>query len=128
VHAASTDSPAPAASPAAVQRHAAEPDFTASEAMRTLFYWLLILATGLRNAVHSRMSFLMALVIVWFLQSGGRGADDNLPMAAFFMGILSLGTFVFTPIVRWLGDRTSKPQLSAVYMAFGAVSMAMFLH
>ena len=44
------------------------------------------------------------------------------------MGLISFGTFVLTPIVGWLGDRTSKPQLSAVCMAFGAVSMAMLLH
>jgi MFS family permease len=49
-------------------------------------------------------------------------------MAAFFVGLLSLGTFVLTPIVGWLGDRIAKPQLSAVCMAFGAVSMAMLLH
>jgi len=127
-HGATAGGTAPAASPGAVRRHPADPDFTAPEAMRTPAYWLLILATGLRNTVHSGTSFLMAPVVVWFLQGGGRSADNSLPMAAFFVGLLSLGTFVFTPIVGWLGDRTSKPRLSAVCMAFGAVSMAMFLH
>jgi hypothetical protein len=37
-----------------------------------------------------------------------------LPLAAFFVGFLSFGTFVLTPIVGWLGDSMSKPQLSAV--------------
>lgn len=127
-HAASTHSPAPAASPAPARHHAAESDFTASEAMRTLSYWLLVLGTGLRNTVHSGMSFLMAPVVIWFLQGSGRSADDSLPMAALFVGLLSLGTFVLTPIVGWMGDRISKPQLSAMCMAFGAVSMAMLLH
>lgn len=127
-HGASAPSRAPAASPAAVRRSTAESDFTAPEAMWTLSYWLLILATGLRNTVHSGMSFLMAPVVIWFLQGGGRNADDSLPMAAFFVGLLSLGTFVLTPIVGWLGDRMSKLQLSAISMVFGAVSMAMLLH
>jgi MFS family permease len=128
-HGASAPCRAPAVSPAAVRRSsAAESDFTASEAMWTLSYWLLILATGLRNTVHSGMSFLMAPVVIWFLQGSGRSADDSLPMAALFVGLLSLGTFVLTPLVGWMGDRTSKPQLSAMCMAFGAVSMAMLLH
>jgi Na+/melibiose symporter-like transporter len=127
-HGATADGTAPVASPAAGRRDAAQLDFTAPEAMRTLSYWLLILATGLRNTVHSGMSFLMAPVVIWFLQGGGRSTDSSLPMAAFFVGLLSLGTFVLTPIVGWLGDRISKPQLSAVCMAFGAVSMAMLLH
>jgi MFS family permease len=113
---------------AAGRRDAAQLDFTAPEAMRTRSYWLLILATGLRNTVHSGMSFLMAPVVIWFLQGAGRSAESSLPMAAFFVGLLSLGIFVLTPLVGWLGDRISKPQLSAVCMAFGAVSMAMLLH
>jgi MFS family permease len=125
---ATADGTVPAASSAAGRRDAAQLDFTAPEAMRTLSYWLLILATGLRNTVHSGMSFLMAPVVIWFLQGSGRSADSSLPMAAFFVGLLSLGTFVLTPIVGWLGDSISKPQLSAACMAFGAVSMAMLLH
>lgn len=106
----------------------ADLDFTAPEAMRTRAYWLLILATGLRNAVHSGMSFLLAPVMVWFLQGGGRGAEESLPMAAFFVGLLSFGTFVFTPVLGLLGDNLSKPRLSAVCMAVGALSMAMLLN
>jgi MFS family permease len=128
MHGTTADSTAPAVSPVAGRRDAAQLDFTAPEAMRTLSYWLLILATGLRNTVHSGMSFLMAPVVIWFLQGGGRSADSSLPMAAFFVGLLSLGTFVLTPIVGWLGDRIAKPQLSAVCVAFGAVSMVMLLH
>jgi len=103
-------------------------DFTTPEAMRTRAYWFLILATGLRNAVHSGMSFLLAPVLVWFLQGGGRGAEESLPMAAFFVGLLSFGTFVFTPVLGLLGDHISKPRLSAVCMAVGALSMAMLLN
>ncbi len=104
-----------------------EQDFTAPEAMRTPAYWLLILATGLRNTVHSGMSFLLAPVVVWYLQGSGRSAADSLPWAAFFVGLLSLGTFVMTPLIGWLGDRLPRPQLSAACMAVGSLSMLLFL-
>ncbi|MFB3098216.1 MAG: MFS transporter, partial [Dehalococcoidia bacterium] len=44
-----------------------ELDFTAKEAMRTPTYWMIVLAVGLRNTVHSGLSFLLAPVMVWFL-------------------------------------------------------------
>ncbi len=114
--------------PEVVRHTMAEADFTASEAMRTLSYWLLVLANGLRNIVHAGMSFLMAPVVVWFLQGGGRTTEESLPMAAVFVGILSLGTFIFTPILGWMGDRLSKPRLNAVCMAVGALALVMFLN
>lgn len=114
--------------PGAVSRQAIViQDFTAAEAMRTPAYWLLVLATGLRNTVHSGTSFLLAPVVVWFLQGSGRSAEASLPWAAFFVGLLSFGTFVATPIVGWLGDRIPKPRLGAVCMIVGAVSMLLFL-
>ena len=112
MHGTTADSPAPAVSPVAGCRDAAQLDFTAPEAMRALFYWLLILATGLRNTVHSGMSFLMAPVVIWFLQGGGRSADSSLPMAAFFVGLLSFGTFVLTP--SWGGWAIEYPSHSSV--------------
>ncbi|MGE3540282.1 MAG: MFS transporter [Candidatus Tectimicrobiota bacterium] len=125
---AGTPSPRPSVVARATLRPTpAEQDFTAAEAMRTPAYWLLILATGLRNTVHSGMSFLLAPVVVWYLQGSGRSAADSLPWAAFFVGLLSLGTFVITPLVGWLGDRLPRPQLSAACMAVGALSMLLFL-
>jgi MFS family permease len=122
-------SPAQGASlPASVHRRQAALDFTAPEAMRTLAYWLLVLATGLRNVVHAGIAFLMAPIVVWFLQGNGRSAEDSLPMAAFFVGLMSLGTFLLTPVLGWMGDRLSKPRLSACCMAVGAVSIIMLLN
>jgi MFS family permease len=117
-----------AAMPAFARRRQTELNFTASEAMRTLSYWLLILATGLRNVVHAGMAFLMAPIVVWFLQGGGRSAEDSLLMAAFFVGLMSLGTFVLTPVLGWMGDRLSKPRLSALCMAVGAIALVLFLN
>ncbi|WP_089945471.1 MFS transporter [Candidatus Entotheonella palauensis] len=116
-----------AQTPATIYRDMAA-DFTASEAMHTWSYWLLIVATGLRNVVHAGMSFLIAPVVVWFLQGGGRGEAESLRMAAYFVGLLSLGTFVLTPMLGWMGDRISKPRLCAVCMAIGALSMTLFLN
>ncbi len=114
--------------PAAVHRRQAALDFTAPEAMRTLSYWLLVLATGLRNVVHAGIAFLMAPIVVWFLQGNGRSAEDSLPMAAFFVGFMSFGTVVLTPVLGWMGDRLSKPRLSAFCMAVGAVSIVILLN
>lgn len=122
-----TGGAAPAAVRLTVGHGPIDSDFTAPEAMRTLAYWLLVLATGLRNMVHAGTSFLLAPVVIWFLQGGGRNGETSLPMAAFFVGLLSFGIFVFTPLVGWLGDRLSKPRLGAVCMAVGAMSMGFFL-
>ena len=126
--AATPDGAAPALGRAATRRVVTEPDFTAKEAMGTPSYWLLILATGLRNTVHSGISFLLAPVIVWFVQGGGRGEAQSLSIAAVFVGLLSLGTLVLNPFAGWMGDRTSKPKLSAVCMAVGALSMVVLLN
>jgi MFS family permease len=117
----------PATAPLIVGRSPADADFTAPEAMRTLAFWLLVLGTGLRNMVHAGTSFLLAPMIIWFLQGGGHSSETSLPMAAFFVGLLSFGIFVFTPLIGWLGDRMSKPRLGAVCMAVGAMSMGLFL-
>ena len=109
-------------------RRQAALDFTASEAMRTPSYWLLVLATGLRNVVHAGIAFLMAPIVVWFLQGNGRSAEDSLPMAAFFVGFMSFGMFILTPVLGWMGDRLSKPRLSALCMAVGAVSIVILLN
>ncbi|MEK7814292.1 MAG: MFS transporter, partial [Chloroflexota bacterium] len=106
---------------------AADPDFTVKEAMRTPSYWLLVLAVGLRNTVHSGMSFLLAPVMVWFLASGGRGEKESLPIAALFVGLLSFSTLFFNPCVGWLGDTWSKQRLSAVAMVAGGLALVVLL-
>ncbi len=105
----------------------ADPDFTTREAMRSLSYWLLVWAVGLRNSVHSGMSFLLAPVMVWFLQGAGRTEQESLPIAAFLVGGLSLGSMAFNPLVGWLGDTWSKLKLSSVAMAAGAASLIVLL-
>ncbi len=91
--------------------------------MRTPTYWMIVLAVGLRNTVHSGMSFLLAPVMVWFLSASGRSDERNLVIAAVFVTILSLSTFIFNPSVGWLGDKISKQKLSACCMLSGALAL-----
>ena len=110
-----------------MRSYAGEPDFTAREAMKTSSYWLLVWAVGLRNVVHSGMSFLLAPVIVWFLTGSGRTEDDSLPLAALFVGLMSFTALIMNPVVGWLGDRWSKQKLSSVAMIGGALSLIVLL-
>ena len=106
-------------------------DFTAKEAMRTPSYWLLVMATGFRNIVHAGASFLMAPLIVWFLQGGGAGADADgrhTIIAAVFVGAFSLANMVFNPAMGWLGDKVDRRKLSALCMVSGALALASPAH
>lgn len=105
-----------------------EPDFTAREAMSTATYWLLVLAVGLRNTVHSGMQWLFVPIVVWFLTGEGRAEDDASRIAALMLGLLSLSSLVLNPLVGWLGDSLSKQKLSAIAMIGGALSLAALLN
>ena len=104
-----------------------EPDFTAREAMRTATYWLLVLAVGLRNTVHSGM-FLLAPILVWFLMGSGRSEDESVRLAPLLVGLLSLSSLLMNPLVGWLGDNFSKQKLSAVAMICGVFSVVALLN
>ena len=118
----------PAERAAAFRPPPGEPDFTAREAMKTPAYWLLVLAVGLRNTVHSGMQFLLSPVIVWFLMGAGRAEDDSVRLSALLVGLLSLSSLIMNPIVGWLGDSFSKQKLSAVAMIGGALSVVVLLN
>ena len=110
---------------------AREADFTAKEALSTVSFWLVVLAVGLRNTVHSGMSFLLAPVMVWFLEgeiARVEGSLSNAALAALFIGGLSLGTMIFNPVVGWLGDKWSKEKLSSIAMATGVVALLSILN
>ncbi len=105
-----------------------ENDFTAREAMRTPSYWMLVLAAGLRNTAHSGLSFLLAPVMVWFLQQGGREQIESLQIAAFFVGLVAFATVFFNPMIGWLGDRFPRQRLSALCMASGAIALCLLFN
>ena len=103
--------------------HAGEPDFTAPEAMKTPTFWIFVLAVGLRNTVHSGITFLMVPLVVWFLMGSGRTEESAQPIAIAFIGVMSFSLLLMIPLIGWLGDRWSKKKLSAVCMLGGALSM-----
>ena len=119
---------APTSAVSSARRPWSETDFTVREAMRTTSYWLLVLAVGLRNTVHSGMSFLLVPVMVWFLEGGGRSEGDSQAIAIPLVGAFSLGTVVFNPLVGWAGDNWSKLKLSSIAMVSGVVAIAALLN
>jgi MFS family permease len=104
-----------------------EADFTVREAMRSPSYWLLVLAVGLRNTVHSGMQFLLVPIIIWFLMGAGRSEDDSQRVSALLVGLMSLSSIIMNPIVGWLGDHWSKQRLSSVAMLGGAAALFILL-
>ena len=120
--------PRPAARAATFRPFAGEPDFTVREAMKTPTYWILVMAVGMRNTVHSGTQFLLSPIIVWFLMSSGRAEDDSIRISALLVGLLSLSSLVLNPIVGWLGDHWSKQRLSAGAMIAGALALAALLN
>ena len=103
--------------------HAGEPDFTAPEAMRTPTYWMLVLAVGMRNVVHSGTQFLLVPLVVWFLMGSGRTEGSAQTIAVAFVGVMSFSLLLMTPAIGWLGDRWSKQRLSSACMIGGALSL-----
>ena len=109
---------------------AGETDFLAGEAMRTPSYWLLVMATAFRNIVHAGASFLMAPLIIWFLEAGVRvdPASDQgqrfIIIAAAFVSAFSVVNMIFNPCMGWLGDRVDRRKLSSVCMLSGALALA----
>ncbi len=109
---------------------AGDMDFTAKEAMVTPSYWLLVLATGFRNVVHAGASFLMAPLIIWFLEAGVPSPPDSdigrhhIIIAAGFVSAFSFANMVFNPCVGWLGDKIDRRKLCALCMVSGAIALA----
>lgn len=102
-------------------------DFSVKEAMTTFAYWQLVIAVGFRNTVHAGIAFLMAPVMIWFLQGAGRSDTESYIIAGFFMLLFSLGTLFLNPIVGWIGDRWHKNKVSALCMITGALSILALL-
>jgi MFS family permease len=100
----------------------------AGEAMKTPTFWMLVLAVGMRNTVHSGTTFLMVPLAVWFLMGSGRTEDASQPIAVAFVGVMSFSLLIMTPIVGWLGDRWSKQKLSSACMIGGALSLLMLVN
>tara|TARA_B100001142_G_C14342711_1_gene658654 strand:- start:726 stop:2039 length:1314 start_codon:yes stop_codon:yes gene_type:complete len=104
-----------------------EEDFGISEAMHTVAYWQLMIATGLRNTVTSGINLLMAPMMIWFLQGTDRSETESLIIASFFMMVFSVGSMALNPMIGWVGDRWRKEKVSALCMLLGGASMLVLL-
>ena len=105
-----------------------ETDFTVNEAVRTTSYWLLVLAVGMRNTVHSGTQFLLVPIMFWFLEGSGRTEDQIEDLLPLLVGLLSLSSMIMNPITGWLADKWSKQRLSAAAMIGGAVALAVLVN
>ena len=128
--------PNPSDRSAATRRRPAnggDTDFTAREAMRTPSYWLLVMSTGFRNVVHAGASFLMAPMIIWFMEAGmpvdpaSEQGQRNIIIAAAFVSAFSFANMVFNPCMGWIGDKVDRRKLSALCMLAGAAALASLL-
>lgn len=104
-----------------------EEDFGVKEAMHTIAYWQLMIATGLRNTVTSGINLLMAPMMIWFLQGVNRSETESLIIASFFMMMFSVGSMILNPMIGWIGDQWRKEKVSAVCMLLGGISMLVLL-
>ena len=88
------------------------------------------MATAFRNIVHAGASFLMAPLIIWFLEAGvpvDPASDQGqrfIIIAAAFVSSFSVVNMIFNPCMGWLGDRVDRRKLSSVCMLSGAVALA----
>jgi MFS family permease len=102
-------------------------DFTVKQAMHTLAYWQLVWAVGLRNSVTAGINFLMAPVMIWYLQGSGREETESLIIASIFMMFFSMISLFLNPLIGWVGDRWHKEKVSSLCMLLGGVSIFMLL-
>ena len=113
-----TQTPASVAAPTAP---AADPDFTASQAIRTSTFWFISLGHGLSLLVVSAVN----VHAITHLKEGLGYALDT---AAMVMGLMTAGQFVGILLAGALGDRYDKRLLSAGCTFFHMVGMLLLTY
>ncbi len=92
-----------------------EANFSLKEAMRTLAFWMFILATTTRVAVYNAISVHFIPIMVW------RGVSEQRATAMLAtMALMSLPSHL---LVGWIADYVNKPRLMGVCMTIGAASI-----
>lgn len=107
----------PEASPS--RQGTAQEDITARQAFRSVWYWLLALAMGLRVAAHAGLMAHIVPMLVW------KGRTE--PGAALLIGIYGLAVIPLTLAVGWAGDRWSKQKVASGGMLLGGLSLTVLL-
>jgi MFS family permease len=94
-------------------------DLTAKQGFRTVWYWLLALAMGLRVAAHAGLMVHFVPMLVWKGQTEAG--------AALLIGIYGLAVIPLTLAVGWAGDRWSKQKVASGGMLLGGLSLTVLL-
>src|SRR5262245_25146030 len=89
----------------------AEADFSLKQAMRTLTFWMLILATTTRVAVYNAIIVHFVPIMVW------KGASEA--RAAAMLAAMALMSLPSHLLVGWIADYVYKPFLMALCMIAG---------
>jgi MFS family permease len=90
-------------------------DFSLRQALRTLTFWMIVLATTTRVAVYNAITVHFIPILVW------RGISEQRAAAMLAaMALMSLPTHL---LVGWIADHVSKPKLMGLCMAIGAGSV-----
>lgn len=94
-------------------------DFTAKQGFRTLSYWLLALAMGLRVAAQAGLMTHFAPIMDWQYQS--------VSTAALLLGIYGLVSIPLQLVMGWFGDRWQKQKVTSYGMLLGGLSLGILL-
>ncbi len=102
------------------EQRTAETDFTASQAMWTSAFWLLILATTVRAAAFQTLTVHFIPIMVW------KGLTEQ--RAAFMLAIFAFLSLPSHLLLGWIADLIHKPRLMALCMvlASGASLLLMY--
>ena len=91
-------------------------EFTARQAMKTLAFWMLILATTTRVGVYNSITVHFVPIMVW------KGASEQL--AAALLATTALMSLPSHLLVGWIADYVRKPLLMSACMVLGAIAIA----
>ena len=94
-------------------------DTTAGNAMKTLVYWLIVLAMMARVAAHSTVIVHFIPLMVW------KGISQE--WAAFLLGSFAFLNLVAHFLLGWIADRVNKPRLTAACMFVPALSVLLLM-
>ncbi|MDH3443138.1 MAG: MFS transporter [Deltaproteobacteria bacterium] len=92
-----------------------EPNYSLNEAMRTLAFWMFILATTTRVAVYNAITVHFIPLLVW------RGVSEQ--RAAAMLATMALMSLPSHLLVGWIADHVNKPRLMGACMVIGAASV-----
>jgi sugar phosphate permease len=100
--------------------HEHEANFTLKQAMRTVAFWMIILATTARVAVHNSITVHFVPIMVW------KGVSEQ--RAAAMLAAMALMSLPSHLLVGWIADYVSKPRLMAICMTIGAGSILLLAY